>query len=64
MAPPGRKLIFDLVPRKVLNEWHIGFKYPNGRAGVIKGFRTETDAKQWLASSRRKEWMRRKGYSD
>jgi len=64
MAPPGRKLIFDPIPRKVLGEWHIGVQYPNGRYGVIKGFQTEAEAKQWLGSRQCKDWIRKKGYSE
>jgi hypothetical protein len=64
MAPPDRKVLFDPVPRKASNEWHIGVQYPNGRYGLVKGFRTEAEAKQWLGSRRCKDWLRKKGYSE
>jgi hypothetical protein len=58
------KITFEPQPLKLGGEWQLVAAFPNGLTVNITGFKTEDEAKQWLGSPRRMEWVRAHGYSD
>jgi hypothetical protein len=51
-------------PLKVGDEWHVKAIWPSGQAEWITGFKTEADAKAWIAGDDAKTWLRSRGYQD
>jgi hypothetical protein len=45
------------------DEWQIQAHYPDVEIRYIKGFRSKAEIDDWLAGSRRIDWLRSQGYA-
>ncbi len=63
MAKNRPKITFVTQPLKVGPEWHVIATNPSGQKEHITGFKSEAEAKEWLASDRCKSWLRAMGYA-
>ena len=45
------------------DDWHIIAERPGAEAAVIKGLKSKADVDEWLAGSRRIDWLRSQGYA-
>ena len=50
-------------PVKLGDEWHVLARHPSGQKEYVRRFRTETDAKKWIAR-KSKAWLKKRGYAD
>ncbi len=44
-------------------EWQIAADYPGLETRYIKGLKSKADVDDWLAGSRRIDWLRSQGYA-
>ena len=63
MAKDASKVIFDPKPLKSGTGWYVVATYRGGQQEHIPGFKTETEAVEWLASSRCHAWLKARGYA-
>ncbi len=61
MAEVRDKLTINPQPVRVGNEWRVRAVWPSGYPEEITGFKTEAEAKDWIAT-RSKAWLRGRGY--
>jgi hypothetical protein len=47
---------------KVGNVWHVRAIWPSAHVEEITGFKTEADARAWIAGDAAKAWLRGRGY--
>jgi hypothetical protein len=59
---PVTTIKFEALPLKSVAEWQVKLTYPDGREEHVTGFRNETEALNWIASSQCLEWVRARGY--
>jgi hypothetical protein len=45
------------------DDWQIEARYPGADIRTIKGLKTKAEADEWLAGSRRIDWLRSQGYA-
>ncbi len=45
------------------DDWQILAEYPGTEDRYIKGLTSKADADEWLAGSRRIDWLRSQGYA-
>jgi hypothetical protein len=45
------------------DDWQIIAEYPGTEPRYIKGLTSKTDVDEWLAGSRRIDWLRSQGYA-
>jgi hypothetical protein len=45
------------------DEWQIAADYPEMETRYIKGLKSKADVDDWLAGSRRIDWLRSQGYA-
>jgi hypothetical protein len=64
MAEPHHRATIDPSPLKVGDEWHVKATWPSGHPEWITGFKTEADAKAWIAGDGAKTWLLSRGYQD
>ena len=62
MAEIREKLTIQRQPFRIGNEWHVKAIWPSGHPEEITGFRSEAEAKAWIAGDGAKAWLRSKGY--
>lgn len=55
-TPRRNKILLDPQPTEVGGEWYVKATYPSGQVEQIMGFKTEVEAKDWIAS-KSKEWL-------
>ena len=48
---------------RVGNKWHVVAIWPSGHPEEITGFKTEAEARAWIAGDGAKAWLRGRGYS-
>jgi hypothetical protein len=58
MVESPNKIDVSPTPRQVGSEWALDAVFPNGKPEAIKGFRTESEAKEWPGSIRHVIWLR------
>jgi hypothetical protein len=63
MAKSTPTITFNPQPLKAGHEWQVIATYPRGQQEHITGFKTETEAKDWIAKDS-KTWLRKRGYAD
>ena len=61
MFASRNKISINPTPRRVGNEWHLEAFFPNGRTLAVTGFKTDTEAKEWLGSGQHMAWLREMG---
>jgi hypothetical protein len=52
-----------LEPLKLGDEWHVAARHPSGQKEYVRRFRTEIEAKKWVAR-KSKAWLKKRGYAD
>jgi hypothetical protein len=52
-----------LEPLKLRDEWYVLARHPSGQKEYVRRFRTETEAKKWIAR-KSKAWLKKQGYAD
>jgi hypothetical protein len=45
------------------DDWEIAAEYPGMETRYIKGLKSKADVDDWLAGSRRIDWLRSQGYA-
>ena len=50
-------------PFKLGREWYVVATHPSGQREHIRRFKTETEAKDWIAR-KSKAWLKKRGYAD
>lgn len=45
------------------DDWQIAADYPGAETRYIKGLKSKADVDDWLAGSRRIDWLRSQGYA-
>jgi len=63
MAEPHQSIRINPQPVRVGKEWHVVAIWPSGHAEEITGFKTEAEARAWIAGDGAKAWLRGRGYS-
>jgi hypothetical protein len=51
MTKADPKFSFEPVEWKILPEWYVRVTLPDGKERRIGGFKTEADARAWIAKS-------------
>jgi hypothetical protein len=64
MAEPRLRITIEPQPVKVGNEWHVRAIWPSGHPEEITGFKTEDEARAWIAGDGAKTWLLSRGYQD
>jgi hypothetical protein len=64
MAHLREKITIQPQPFQVGKEWHVKAIWPSGHPEAITGFKSEAEAKAWVAGNGAKAWVRSKGYPD
>jgi hypothetical protein len=62
MAEPHQSIRINPQPIKVGNEWRVMAIWPSGHPEEITGFKTEAEARAWIAGDGAKAWLRGRGY--
>jgi hypothetical protein len=60
MSKPRVTFKFDRVAE---GDWQIEAHYPGAEIRYIRGFKTKAEVDEWLAGSRRIDWLRSQGYA-
>ena len=58
----SQRVIFK-YERIAEGDWQIQAHYPGAEIRFIKGFKTKADIDEWLAGTRRINWLRSQGYA-
>ena len=45
------------------DDWQIQAHYPGAEIRYIKGFKSKAEIDEWLAGSRRLDWLKSQGYA-
>jgi hypothetical protein len=59
---PATTIKFEPLPVKSEAEWQVVLTYPSGKEEHVIGFKSETEAVNWIGSSGCIEWVRARGY--
>jgi hypothetical protein len=62
MAEPHQSIRINPQPIKAGNEWRVMAIWPSGHLEEITGFKTEAEARAWIAGDGAKAWLRGRGY--
>ncbi len=62
MAEPHQSIRINPQPIKAGNEWRVMAIWPSGHSEEITGFKTEAEARAWIAGNGAKAWLRGRGY--
>ena len=62
MAKNASKVTFDPKPLKSGTGWYVVATYPSGQQEHIAGFKSESEADEWLAGNRCQAWLKARGY--
>lgn len=54
--------MFEPLPIKVGEEWHICAIHPGGQQEHITGFENPGEALEWLGNVKREAWLKARGY--
>ena len=60
MPQPSASIIAE--PVKVGDEWYVLARHPSGQREHVRRFKTETEAKYWIAR-KSKAWFKKRGYA-
>jgi hypothetical protein len=63
MAKPKPPRVTFKMQRIEEGDWLIEAHYPGADVRYIKGFKSKTEVDEWLAGSRRIDWLRSQGYA-
>jgi hypothetical protein len=63
MAKPKSPRVTFKMQRIKEDEWQIQAHYPDVEVRYIKGFKSKAEIDDWLAGSRRIDWLRSQGYA-
>jgi len=58
---PSTSIIAE--PVKLGDEWYVLARHPSGQREHVRRFKTETEAKNWIAR-KSKAWFKKRGYAD
>jgi hypothetical protein len=58
----AENISFEPRPLKLGAEWLIVATWPNGKVENITGFTTESEAINWIGSSKQLEWLKARGF--
>jgi hypothetical protein len=50
-------------PVKLGDEWYVLARHPSGQQEHVRRFKTESEAKYWIAR-KSKAWLKKRGYAD
>jgi hypothetical protein len=56
------RVVFKMV-RIAEDDWQIAAHYPGVEIRYIKGFKSKAEVDEWLAGTRRIDWLRSQGYA-
>jgi hypothetical protein len=51
------------MKRIAQDDWQIEAHYPGAEIRYIKGLKSKVEVDEWLAGSRRIDWLRSQGYA-
>jgi hypothetical protein len=63
MARPRPPQVIFKMQRIAEDNWQIAADYPGAETRYIKGLKSKADVDDWLAGSRRIDWLRSQGYA-
>jgi hypothetical protein len=63
MARPRPPQVIFKMQRIAEDNWQIAADYPGLETRYIKGLKSKADVDDWLAGSRRIDWLRSQGYA-
>jgi hypothetical protein len=64
ICPCMGKLRVTFKMRRIAeDDWQIIAEYPGAEPRYIKGLKSKTEVDEWLAGSRRIDWLRSQGYA-
>ena len=64
MAEPGPKISFKPQPVKVGLDWQVVAVHASGQREHITGFKSETEALDWIRSPQCHGWLIARGYTE
>ena len=53
----------SMITRKLGDEWYVLSRHPSGQREHVRRFKTETEAKNWIAR-KSKAWLKKRSYGD
>jgi hypothetical protein len=56
------RVIFK-VQRIAEGEWQVEAHYPGAEVRHVKGFKSKAEVDEWLAGTRKIDWLRTQGYA-
>ena len=59
----GKARVTFKMRRIAEDDWQIIAEYPGAEPRYIKGLKSKTEVDEWLAGSRRIDWLRSQGYA-
>jgi hypothetical protein len=59
----GKARVTFKMRRIAEDDWQIIAEYPGEEPRYIKGLKSKTEVDEWLAGSRRIDWLRSQGYA-
>jgi hypothetical protein len=59
----GKAKVVFKMQRIEEENWQIQAHYPGAEVRYIKGFKSKAEVNEWLAGSRRIDWLRSQGYA-
>jgi len=62
MAEPHQSIRINPQPIKAGNGWRVMAICPSGHPEEITSFKTEAEARAWIAGDGAKAWLRGRGY--
>jgi hypothetical protein len=53
----------SIIAQKLGDEWYVLARHPSGQREHVRRFKTDTQAKSWIAI-KSKAWLKKRGYAD
>jgi hypothetical protein len=53
----------SIIAQKLGDEWYVLARHPSGQQEHVRRFKSETEAKNWIAR-KSKAWLKKQGYAD